>query len=59
MNKFGMTMLLVFVVILVVFATWQLFAGNLLASFSTFPFLLIAYLFVLKLGRRTESHDGN
>jgi hypothetical protein len=54
MNKLGMTFMLVFVVALVVFATWQLFAGNLAASFSTFPFLLIAYLFVLKLGRSVE-----
>jgi hypothetical protein len=54
MHKLGMTILLVAVIALVVFATWQLFAGNLVASFSTFPFLLIAYLFVLKSGRRTE-----
>ena len=54
MQKLGTTLLLIFVVSLVVFATWQLFAGNLAASFSTFPFMLIAYLFVLKLGRRAE-----
>lgn len=53
MNKFGLTLLLVFVVALVCFSTWHLFAGNLMASFSTFPFLLITYLFVLKL-RRAE-----
>ena len=34
--------------------TRQLFAGNLEASFSTFPFLLIIYLFVLKWRRREE-----
>ena len=51
MNNFGMTLLLIFVIGLVIFATWQLFAGNLAASFSTFPFLLITYLFVLKLKR--------
>jgi hypothetical protein len=54
MNKFGLSMLLLFVVGLVVFATWQLFAGNLAASFSTFPFLLITYLFVLRLKRNAE-----
>lgn len=54
MNKFGLSMLLLFVVGLVVFATWQLFAGNLAASFSTFPFLLITYLFVLRLRRNTQ-----
>lgn len=51
MNKLGLIMLLSFVIGLVVFATWQLFAGNLAASFSTFPFLLITYLFVLRLRR--------
>jgi len=50
-NKLGMIFLLVFVLILVVFGTWQLFAGNLKAAFSTFPFLLIMYLFVLKMRR--------
>lgn len=54
MNKAGMILLLVFVLGLVVFATWQLFAGNLAASFSTFPFLLITYLFVLRLRRNVE-----
>lgn len=54
MNKTALYMLLIFVIGLVIFATWQLFAGNLVASFSTFPFLLITYLFVLKIGRRTE-----
>ena len=54
MNRLSVTLLLVFVLGLVAFATWQLFAGNLAASFSTFPFLLIIYLFVLKLRRREE-----
>ena len=54
MNKLGVTLLLIFVLGLVVFATWQLFAGNLEASFSTFPFLLITYLFVLRLRRSAE-----
>jgi len=54
MNKLSVTFLLVFVLGLVVFATWQLFAGNLEAAFSTFPFLLITYLFVLRSQRRAE-----
>lgn len=54
MNKFGMIILLVFVLGLVIFATWQLYAGNLAASFSTFPFLLITYLFVLRLKRNDK-----
>jgi hypothetical protein len=54
MKKLSVTLLLVFVLGLVAFATWQLFAGDLTASFSTFPFLLIIYLFVLKLRRNAE-----
>jgi hypothetical protein len=51
MNKVGVILLLVFVVGQVAFMTWQLFAGNLAAAFSTFPFLLITYLFVLRFRR--------
>jgi len=51
MKKFGVILILLFVIGLVVFSTWQLYAGNLAASFSTLPFLLITYLFVLKLQR--------
>lgn len=51
MNKLSVILLLVFVLGLVAFGTWQLFAGNLEASFSTLPFLLIIYLFVLKQRR--------
>jgi hypothetical protein len=54
MNRLSVTLLLVFVLGLVAFATWQLFAGNLEAFFSTFPFLLIIYLFVLKMRHREE-----
>ena len=54
MRKFGLTILLIFTISLVVFSTWQLYAGNLAASFSTLPFLLITYLFVIKLRRPTE-----
>ncbi|WP_168205957.1 hypothetical protein [Geobacter sp. FeAm09] len=54
MNKLGVTILLLFVLCLVAFATWQLFAGNLAASFSAFPFLLITYLFVLRLRRSQD-----
>jgi hypothetical protein len=49
MNKLGIIFLLIFVLGVVVFSTWQLFSGNLAASFSTIPFLLITYFFVLKL----------
>jgi hypothetical protein len=57
MKKIAMILLLCFVLGLVIFATWQLFVGNLAASFSTFPFLLITYLFVLKLGRDAKTFD--
>jgi hypothetical protein len=51
MRKTGLTLLLVFAIGLVIFSTWQLYAGNLPASFSTLPFLLITYLFVIRLRR--------
>jgi hypothetical protein len=51
MKKLGLMLLLVFALGLVFFSTWQLYEGNLPASFSTFPFLLITYLFVIRLRR--------
>lgn len=51
MKKTGLILLLVFSLGLVFFSTWQLYAGNLPASFSTLPFLLITYLFVMRLRR--------
>jgi hypothetical protein len=51
MKKSGLILLLVFAIGLVFFSTWQLYAGNLPASFSTLPFLLITYLFVIRLRR--------
>ncbi len=49
MKKFGLVLLLFFVLGLVLFSTWQLYAGNLVAAFSALPFLLITYLFVMRL----------
>lgn len=49
MHKLGLILLLLFVLGMVVFSTWQLYSGNLMASFSTLPFLLITYLFVIRL----------
>ncbi|MFZ3209045.1 MAG: hypothetical protein WA140_09445 [Geobacteraceae bacterium] len=51
MKKLGLTLLLLFVLGLVSFSTWQLYAGNLSAAFSTLPFLLITYLFVIRFRR--------
>ena len=49
MKKLGLIFLLLFSLGLVVFSTWQLYAGNLAAAYSTLPFLLITYLFVMRL----------
>ncbi len=51
MQKTGLLLLLIFVLGLVAFSTWQLYAGNLAASFATLPILLIAYLFVIRIKR--------
>ncbi len=37
---------LIFTAVLVSFATWQLFKGNIEAAFMPLPFLLIIYFFV-------------
>lgn len=37
---------LLFASIVIGFGTWSLYRGNLEAAFSTFPFLLILYLYV-------------
>jgi|GEM_PF-728203 len=46
MNRTSAIIMILCVVILVCFGTWQLFRGNLEAAFSTFPFLLIVYFFL-------------
>jgi len=46
MNKFVSILLIVFVLALVIFGTWQLFVGNFEAAFSAAPFLLIIYFFL-------------
>lgn len=48
LKKIPMILLFIFVLFLVVFSTWQLFQGNLEAAFSSLPFLLIVYLFVMR-----------
>lgn len=47
-KKLPSILLIVFVLFLVAFSTWQLFQGNLEAAFSALPFLLIVYLFVIR-----------
>jgi len=48
LKKLPSILLFVFVLFLVAFSTWQLFHGNLEAAFSSLPFLLIIYLFVMR-----------
>lgn len=48
LKKLPVVLLFSFVLFLVTFCTWQLFQGNLEAAFSTLPFLLIIYLFVMR-----------
>ena len=48
LKKIPMFLLFIFVLFLVAFSTWQLFQGNLEAAFSSLPFLLIVYLFVMR-----------
>jgi hypothetical protein len=47
-KKLPVILLFIFVLFLVAFCTWQLFQGNLEAAFSSLPFLLIIYLFVIR-----------
>ena len=54
MSKYVSIFVLLFAIVLVVFSIWQLYAGNLAASFSTLPFLLITYLFVMKSKQPTK-----
>lgn len=46
MNKSSALFLILFVLCIVGYSTWQLFSGNLEAAFSALPFLVIVYLFV-------------
>ena len=41
--------MILFSLALIGFCTWQLFAGNLEAAFSSLPFLLIIYVFIRPL----------
>ena len=47
-KKLPVFLILFFVLFLVAFSTWQLFQGNIEAAFSSLPFLLIIYLFVMR-----------
>jgi membrane protein implicated in regulation of membrane protease activity len=47
-----------FALAVISFGTWQLFMGNLEAAFSSFPFLLIIYVFVLRAGNNAAGGPG-
>lgn len=46
MKKLFALLHLLIVILIVGFGTWQLFVGNLGAGLSTFPFLIVYYLFL-------------
>lgn len=46
MNKAAALFIIFFTLAVIGFGTWQLYAGNLVAAFSSFPFLLIIYIFI-------------
>lgn len=46
MSKPAAILIIFFALSVIGFGTWQLFAGNLEAAFSSFPFLLIIYIFI-------------
>ena len=46
MNKPVAIFVMLFSLAVISFGTWQLYAGNLEAAFSSFPFLLIIYVFI-------------
>jgi hypothetical protein len=48
LKKLPVILLFIFVLFLVSFSIWQMFHGNLEAAFSSLPFLLIIYLFVMR-----------
>jgi hypothetical protein len=43
-----------FTLAVICFGTWQLFSGNFTAAFSSLPFLLIIYLFVMSSRRKED-----
>jgi len=43
--------IILFTLCLIVFATWQLFKGNLEAAFMPLPFLLIIYFYIKPSGQ--------
>lgn len=46
MHKLSALLILLFVLAVFSFGTWQMFTGNLEAAFTALPFLVIIFLFV-------------
>ncbi len=46
MKRLSASLIMVFLLAVISFGTWQLFLGNFDAAVATFPFLLIIYFFV-------------
>lgn len=46
MSKLSAILILIFVIAVFSFGTWQMYAGNLEAAFTALPFLVIIFLFV-------------
>ena len=46
MTKPAALLMIIFVLAVITFGTWQLFLGNIGAAISSFPFLIIIYFFV-------------
>ena len=51
MSKLSACLLLIFLLAVILFGTWQLFLGNFEAAFSTLPFLVIIYFFLMERRR--------
>ena len=51
MNKPAAVFTIIFTIGLIIFATWQMFKGNLEAAFMPLPFLLVIY-FYLNTGKK-------
>jgi len=52
MTRPAAIVMLCFIIILVAFATWQFYVGNLEAGMSALPFLVIVYLFMVNRRKR-------
>jgi len=62
MRKIAVLVQILIVVVIVGYGTYNLFIGNFAAAFSTFPFLMAYYVFVIARQKRAgpnESEDND